>query len=434
MLGSFLKKLRSKPVARNSVWMFAGFGMRLVIQALYFLLIARALGVVQYGAFVGVTAFVQILAPFSGLGAGNLLVKHVARDRSAYAEYWGKALGTTAATGIVLFIATLLLKRWALSVSVSWSLLILVAVSDLIAFRIIEAAGQAFQAIDQLKQTAQLNILPNIVRLAGALFAFVYMHHITARQWGWFYLASTGLSAIVAVVAVRWKLGPSGPITILHPREVLEGSYFSTSIAAQTIYNDLDKSMLARMSTLEATGIYAVAYRFIDVSFTPIRSVLYATYASFFRKGQESLRSTWKYLLRLLPVFSGYSLAVGVVLYAAAPLVPYMLGKEYAEASVALRWLALLPLLKSLHYPAADALTGAGYQGARTAAQVLVALLNAGLNLWLLPRYSWRGAAWSSLASDGLLIVAMYVLIWWKLRGTQANISVGSVDQPANGV
>jgi O-antigen/teichoic acid export membrane protein len=434
MLGSFLKKMRSKPVARNSFWMFAGFGTRLVVQAMYFLFIARALGVVQYGAFVGVTAFVQILAPFSGLGAGYLMVKHVSRDRSTYGEYWGKSLGTTAATGAILFLATLLLKRWALSASVSWSLLILVAVSDLIAFRIIEAAGQAFQAIDQLKRTAQLNILPNIVRLGGALFAFLYMHHITAGQWGWFYLASTGTSALIAILAVRWKIGPSGRIRILHPREMLEGSYFSTSLAAQTLYNDLDKSMLARMSTLEATGIYAVAYRFIDVGFTPIRSVLSATYTSFFRKGQESLRSTWKYLLRLLPVFSGYSLAVGAVLFAVAPLIPYMLGKEYAEATVALRWLALLPLLKSLHYPAADALTGAGYQGARTLAQVLIALFNAGLNLWLLPRYSWRGAAWASLASDGLLIVAMYSLIWWIMRRSPEKVSIESEGGSAGGV
>jgi len=403
-----------------------GFGLRLVIQAMYFLFIARALGVVQYGAFVGVTAFVQILAPFSGLGAGNLLVKHVSRNRSSHPEYWGKALGTTAATGAILFLATLVLKPWVFSESVSWHLIILVGMSDLISFRIIEAAGQAFQAIDQLKETAKLNILSNVFRLLGALFAFFHMHHITAKEWGWFYFASTGLSAIMAVALVQRRIGPPGRITVLHPREMLEGSYFSTSIAAQTIYNDLDKTMLARMSTLEATGIYAVAYRFVDVSFTPIRSVLYATYANFFRKGEESLHATCKYLLRLLPVFSGYSLLIGIALFAGASLIPYVLGTEYAEATIALRWLALLPLLKSLHYPAADTLTGAGYQGARTAGQVVVAVLNAALNFWLLPRYSWRGAAWASLASDGLLIVFMYGLIWWILRASNRRASIES--------
>ncbi len=412
------------PVARNSLWMFMGFGLRLVVQAAYFVFIARALGVVQYGAFVGVTAFVQILAPFCGLGSGSILVKNVSRDRSSYALYWGKALGTTLATGVLLFLVTLPLKKRVLSSGVSWHLLILVGLSDIIAIRLIEVAGQAFQAIDCLKQTAQLNLLPNIIRLLGAAFAFFYLHRISASEWGWFYLASTGLSAVVAIALARRRIGPPDHITILRPKEMLEGSYFSTSIAAQTLYNDLDKTMLARMSTLEATGIYAVAYRFVDVSFTPIRSVLYATYASFFRKGEGGLQATYKFLLRLLPIFSGYSLLIGIVLFAAAPLIPYILGKDYAEAIVALRWLALLPLLKSLHYPAADALTGAGFQGARTAGQVLVALLNGLLNLWLLPRYSWRGAAWASLASDGLLIVVMYFLIWWMLRAAGRKTAV----------
>jgi O-antigen/teichoic acid export membrane protein len=70
--------------------------------------------------------------------------------------------------------------------------------------------------------------------------------------------------------------------------------------------------------------------------------------------------------------------------------------------------LALLPLLKTFHYFAADSLTGAGHQGLRTLVQVLVALFNVAVNLWLIPVYSWRGAAWSSLASDGLLAASLW--------------------------
>jgi len=73
-----------------------------------------------------------------------------------------------------------------------------------------------------------------------------------------------------------------------------------------------------------------------------------------------------------------------------------------------LRWLAPLPLLKTCHYFAADVLTGAGHQALRVSIQVIVAAFNVLINLWLIPRYSWRGAAWSSLASDGLLAVALW--------------------------
>ena len=68
--------------------------------------------------------------------------------------------------------------------------------------------------------------------------------------------------------------------------EFVEGLYFSTSLSAQNIYNDIDKTMLARMATLDAVGIYAAAYRLIDVAFIPVRSLLYAGYTDFFRAGQ----------------------------------------------------------------------------------------------------------------------------------------------------
>ncbi len=57
--------LRKSRLARNTVWMALGQGLRLVIQALYFVLIARSLGAVNYGAFIGVVALVGIVYPFA---------------------------------------------------------------------------------------------------------------------------------------------------------------------------------------------------------------------------------------------------------------------------------------------------------------------------------------------------------------------------------
>ncbi len=94
-----------------------------------------------------------------------------------------------------------------------------------------------------------------------------------------------------------------------------------------------------------------------------------------------------------------------------APVVPYVLGHEYAGSVEALRWLAPLTFLKAMHYFAADTLTGAGFQGMRSFMQVIVAAFNILVNLWLIPAYSWRGAAWSSLASDAFLMLALGILV-----------------------
>ncbi len=172
---------------------------------------------------------------------------------------------------------------------------------------------------------------------------------------------------------------------------------------------------MASLSTLDATGIYGAAYRVIDVAFVPVRSVLHAAYSNFFRKGQHGIAASFAYAKRILPRMIGYSVVAFAGLYLLAPVFPLVIGKDFARTVEALRWLALLPLLKTIHYFLSDSVTGAGYQGLRTAAQVFVALLNVGLNFWLIPLYSWRGAAWSSLACDGTLAVVMYGILMFVM-------------------
>ena len=79
-------------LARNTGWMLLGQGLKLVIQALYFTVIARALGAANYGAFVGVVGLVGILFPFSTLGSGYLLIKNVARDKHQFKAHADRAL------------------------------------------------------------------------------------------------------------------------------------------------------------------------------------------------------------------------------------------------------------------------------------------------------------------------------------------------------
>jgi O-antigen/teichoic acid export membrane protein len=186
-----------------------------------------------------------------------------------------------------------------------------------------------------------------------------------------------------------------------------EGFYFSAGLSAQTIYNDIDKTMLARLGTLEAAGIYGAAYRLIDVTFVPIQSLLAAAYPNFFRTGAAGISATLGYARRLVGGALAYSVAACLAILLFAGVVPLILGPEYINTAEALRWLALLPVLKVLHYFLSDSLTGAGYQGVRTCVQAGVALFNVLINLWIIPAYSWRGAAWSSIASDALLVCSV---------------------------
>jgi O-antigen/teichoic acid export membrane protein len=397
-------------LVKNTMSMFLGQGARLIIQAAYFILMARNLGSQQYGAFVAVTAAASIAYPFVGNGSGSLLIKNVSRDPQVFAEYWGNALLITLASGLVLSFGVLAACVGLLPHTIPFLVILFVILSDVLVYRFVDIAGMAFQSVEMLGWTARLYVFASFTRLVG-IASIVILQRPTLLAWSLAYLLASMASAIVALACVVRRLG--APRLGLHRicGELREGFYFSAGLSAQTIYNDLDKTMLARIATLDAAGIYAAAYRLIDVAFVPVRSLLAAAYPSFFRSGRSGLASSLSFAKRLLPRPIAYSLAVAISLLVAAPLVPAILGAEYARTTEAARWLAVLPLLKTLHYFAADSLTGAGFQGLRTLAQVFVAAFNVLMNLWLIPMYSWRGAAWSSVASDALLVVSLYAAV-----------------------
>jgi O-antigen/teichoic acid export membrane protein len=51
-----------------------------------------------------------------------------------------------------------------------------------------------------------------------------------------------------------------------------------------------------------------------------------------------------------------------------------------------------------------------------------VAVINFLLNLWWIPAYGWIGAAWSSVASDGLLALINALLLLWLSKQPSAIV------------
>lgn len=418
-----IERLFQKSLVRNTLWMMLSQGLRLVLQAAYFVIIARALGAEQYGAFIGATALAAILAPFASLGSGDILIKNVSRNPQLFKESWGNALFMLVVSSFMLLILVMVAAPFLLPKTIPIILLFCVALSDLFFLRTLDTASKAFLAMDLVSRSAQLTVLLTLKNLIAALIFVSFFKNPDILVWACLYLASTAVAALIACLLVTRMLGyPKLALSLIKP-EIRQGFYFSISLSAQTINNDIDKTMLASLSTLEATGIYAAAYRLIDVAFVPVYALLGAAYAKFFQEGEAGIRGSLNFAKRLAPIAGGYGIAAGIVLFLIAPFVPYILGKEYINAVEAVRWLAPLLFLKAMQYFAADTLTGAGFQGIRSAMQALVAAFNFAINIWLIPLYSWRGAAWSSLVSDGVLMLGLWLLVAFYHRKQTQSIN-----------
>jgi O-antigen/teichoic acid export membrane protein len=412
--GSIRQAARS-PLARNTAWMIFGQGSQLLIQGVYFILIGRALGREGYGAFAGTLALVFILAPFAGWGSGQILIQEVARRREVLPIYWGNALLTVLVSGSLFTLVALGVGHWLLP-GLPIQLILALALAELFFGKVIELAGHAFQALEQLRVMAWLNILIGMAKLAAAGLFLLASPHPNVSRWGFWYCGALAIAALATLAWVTRRIGWPRPAPSLIAGSLREGWHFALGLSSATIHNDIDKTMLARLSTLEATGIYAASYRLIAMTFVPIRSLLFATDARFFREGSAGIRGSLAFARQLLPPAAAYGLVATLGLALAAPVLPLVLGDEYSGAVLATQLLASIVLLRSFHLLGAYTLTGAGYQRVRSAIQLVVAGLNVALNLWLIPIHGWLGAAWASLACDGLLVACYWLAVWLLLH------------------
>jgi O-antigen/teichoic acid export membrane protein len=406
---------------RNASWMLAGQSLSYLLQATYFVLIGRLLGSQEYGVYVGAVALVSIVSQYSPLGSGMLFIRHVSQDERSARVYFGNILLSVIGMSGLLILGLALAGPHLLSAS-SAALVVIVGFADCLFNKLIESLGQVFQALEKLRWTATLNFIANLSRVLAALVLFVALPKTTAHTWAVVSLVLSCLCAVFAVRAVFQAVGAPTFSLSLFRRRFSEGILLSFSGSTTVLYNDLDKTMLSHMGFDRANGIYTMAYRAIDVATTPIRSIHSAALPRFCKAGDKSLSTGLELAKKILSRTSVMSGLIAVVLFCSAPLIPYILGRDFAESASALRWLCLIPLFRSFQLSAGDALTGAGYQGYRMSAQLIAAAFNFGVNLWLIPHYGWRGAAWSSLATDAALGVLCWLTLGY-LRASYLRIS-----------
>ncbi len=394
---------------------------RLVTQAVYFVIVARVLGPHEFGEFAGVLAVASVASPFAAAGVGNLLVMHVAREPGRFPRLWGTALAAIPVAGVPLLLIVAAASALVFP-SLPLRLVLAVGIAEFFFARLAETAAQAFQAFERLRFSAVLGFLPSATRCcAGVLFAILASSGSGAVAWSYWYLASSAAAALIALAVAGSVLGRPER-SRLKLRDFPNGLYFSLAQSSANIYGDIDKAMLARLATLATAGVYAAGYRAVSLAFVPVQSLLYATYARFFRRGADGINGSLRFACRLLPFTVAYAGCASVALFLAAPLAADVLGSDYGDASSVMRWLAPLPLIQAFYYLAGDTLTGAGFQRARSFLQLGAAALNIGLNLWLIPQHAWRGAAIATLVSLALLAVAMW--------GTVGILALGERRRP----
>jgi hypothetical protein len=215
--------------------------------------------------------------------------------------------------------------------------------------QIILAAGRVFQTYEQLRVTASMNLLTNVLRLIAAVLMVAALHHATARQRVLTSLCVSFIGAMVAVATVSIRLGlPKFQLGLIR-RHPAEGLQYSFSQSTSSVYKDLDKTMLSHYGLNIENGICSMAYRGVEIASIPIFSLRDAAVPRLFVQGAKGIQHSYALGRALLnrPVWLGLAVAAGMFLL--APIIPYVAGHGFAQSVNALRWLCLIPFFRSIH-------------------------------------------------------------------------------------
>jgi len=421
----FLMKIRkiyqTSYLAKNTIVLSTGTGLRTLCQTFVFLILVRVLGAKDYGAYAAVLAIACSLGSLGGFGTQIVLVRDVSRNQETFNKAWGLVLasiilGTPFLLGTYLFFSWVLLPQ-----EISWTVIILIGLAELVLAPLSAASAYAYQGHERMGRTSRLMLLPVIPRLLSALLLIVFAMLLPADMyltaWSTLYATSALFAAVYALRLVHRDLGL--PIRLNFTELIWymrQGIAFAIGGVAQKLYVDIDKTMLASLTNLEITGSYSAGYRVVDMVTIPLRSMLTSTIPQFFRAGKQGTDSTIDYAVKLLPWPLIYAFVSGVVLFFSAKTLTFILGTGYEQAVQVLQYLAWLPLLSIPRLFIQTALSTGGLQGTVVAALALGSLSNIFLNLWLIPQSGWLGAIAATYAAEILIVTFMIVIIYLKKK------------------
>jgi O-antigen/teichoic acid export membrane protein len=217
--------------------------------------------------------------------------------------------------------------------------------------------------------------------------------------------------------ALVWRLGTvRGRVHIRVP--TLEWSrwrvWFRDAIplsiggALTIVYTRIDSVILSKLVGLAAVGKYAIGYKFADlVAFFPtaLTATLLVTLTAARREEPGRFTTSFgKAFLVVTVVAVGTAVVFGVY---SAPLIRLLYGARYVDAARATQGLVLGELLAFYTALCFTALAAVNRNRAYPVAALIGLVVNVGLNLVLVPTWSYNGAALATVLTEVFVLAIL---------------------------
>jgi O-antigen/teichoic acid export membrane protein len=403
----------------NYLWILLGQGSRFLINSIYLILLIRVLKINEYGLVSSTLALMYIFFPLMGFGIGNILIKNIAQNKENINLIWGQSLKVIAFSFIVVCPFSIAVYIYINDFYINIFPFIIFSLTELLLYSLIELCCQLLQSINESKKVSIISMIYSSAKLLSVLILYV-ISNPELNSWLWLYFFSTFSATLLTFYIVTRTIGypifnKSKDILM----KIKESSFFSINNLVTVIINEIDKLILNKFTTSSLVGIYTLSYKMIDISFIPIKSFLFYSYANFFKYGKGGIKDTLRYSLPYMSINIVIALLIAITIYLIAPIVPFLVGKSDPRIVNIIKFMCLIPLIRTLYYFTGDILTGSGFQKLRTLINIPITLLSVLLNVYLIKIYSWTGAIITMYISYTLIILVQIILILFLMKYKQ---------------
>ena len=407
-------------LAGDTAWASSVEVLTLLCSLLAMYLISTRLGPADYGQFVGAQALAATLGMFSYASVGQLLLQSIVRDRRSPDQVFARCLSLLLATTTVSFALGIALRPLLFPDLSPWVFGLLV-LAELVGSGVVALGASYLQALDAYRRSVVVRLLLLVVRaLALLLLAMVGRLSLEAVAWSYGVLGLLAGTTVLAHLRLREQL----PLRTSRPsrRDVRDTLSFAAALLSFSVHEDADKILMVRLADPTSAGLYAAAYRAVQVALAPLRALVSASHRRFLqhdpgRSGEHLQRS-----LKFSAGGAGYGFAAAIAVFVAAPLLPLALGSAYAGSVEMVRLLALLVLLRGLGVFCFNGLMGLRAHGARLLAVSSAATAAAAGCGLLIPLWSWRGAAVATLVAELVFLSASWTALVLLQRRHDARL------------
>lgn len=411
-------------VVSNTSWLVADRLLRMAVGFVLGVWIARYLGVAEYGLFSYATAFVYLFNPLVTLGLDNIVVRDIVQDPNTT----GKSLGTAFGLRLMGSCIALLLAISTISIFRPNDSLLL----GIVAILSISGIFQSMDVIDlwfQSQVKSKYTVFSKTI--AFSCIALVKVGLIISQApliaFAWTSLAEISLGAIALAIIyrIRGHLFESWQWDFHSARKLLkDGLPLMLSSITIMIYMKVDQIMLGSLINDKSVGLYTAATRISEASYF-IPSAILSSVTPYIYKARENSESEYsQYMIRLLRLMNAIGIGIAIPVTILAPaIIQVCYGDAYTQSSAVLLvhiWAAIFVFMGLATTPCLiiEGLTNLALQ--RT---TLGAIVNIGLNLVLIPRYTIVGAAIATVISQAIASYFSHALYpkTWKLFQLQTR-------------